>query len=299
MVFGLGTAAALGTALSWSFASIINATSSRLLGVYNYLMMRQLLATVVLAVACLFAGQLAGYPGYALTMAFISGLTGLVLCDWCLYEGMMRIGIRPAAVCHSLYSCCTALFGVIFLQEYLGVQGIVGILLATLGVIVVILSERRYAHSLAASPREQRIGVALSLLSAVLMALGMIFSKEALKQDMPPLMLAFLRNLSGFLILWTLALATGRIRRAFGEVRAHPQVWKLLPLGCAVGPTGGIWLSCVALAYLPAAVASTLIGLQPIVLLFLTGMIERRSPAAFSIMGAIAACGGAALVLLR
>jgi drug/metabolite transporter (DMT)-like permease len=55
----------------------------------------------------------------------------------------------------------------------------------------------------------------------------------------------------------------------------------------------------VALEYAPVAVASTLIGMQPVALLLVTGIYERRCPSPGSIIGACAACAGTAILLLR
>ena len=299
MLLGLGVAAGLGTAVSWSLASIFNSASSRHVGVFNFIMMRQPLASLVLGVACLLAGEFTGLSAGPVGIAALSGLFGLVLCDLCVYSSVLLIGIRPALVCHSLYSCCTALFGAVFLHEHLGLQGICGLLAATLGVMTVIVCERRDVHAVQVPPRKRNLGVALALLSAVLMAVGLVLSKEALRQGLPPLSLSFMRNVAAWGVIWCAAMALGRMRAAWTALKTHPQVWKLLPLGCAVGPAGGIWLSSVALEHLPAAVASPLIGLQPIALLAATGILERRFPARGSILGSLAACGGAALLLLR
>ena len=42
-----------------------------------------------------------------------------------------------------------------------------------------------------------------------------------------------------------------------------------------------------------------LIGLEPIALLIVTGIIERRVPSVNSIIGSCIACAGAAILLLR
>lgn len=299
MILGLGVAAGLGTAISWSLASIFNSTSSRHVGVFHFIMMRQPLASLVLGIACFLSGEFVVYPASSAGVAALSGLIGLILCDLCLYNSILLIGIRPALVCHSLYSCCTALFGTIFLHEYLGIQGVCGLLVATLGVMAVIVCEQRDVHAVHVPPCKRNLGVLLALLSAVLMAIGLVLSKEALRQGLPPLMLSFMRNATACLLIWCTAIALGRVRSAWTALKTHPQVWKLLPLGCITGPAGGIWLSSVALENLPAAVASTLIGLQPIALLVATGILEHRCPVRGSILGSIAACGGAALLLLR
>lgn len=170
---------------------------------------------------------------------------------------------------------------------------------ATCGVILVVLSEQRDAHNPPVSSKQRNKGVIISLLAAVFVALGIVFSKQALQEGIGALPLAFYRNAISTVGIWAVGLAFGAIRPAFGNLKANPGILKLFPLGCLFGPAGGIWLSCVALDYLPAAVAAMLIGLQPIALLIITGIMERRIPAPNSIIGSIIACTGAAILLLR
>ena len=296
----IGIVAGFATAFSWAISSTVHSAVARILGVHAFMMVRQPLAVLVLGAGCLVAGQFQAYPLHAVSMALFSGVLGVALCDWCLYEAVLRVGIRPALVCHSLYVCCTALLGVLLLDEALGLQGMLGIAIATLGVIMVIISEKRHASGAApATPAQRRLGIALALLSAVAVALGFIGSKQALQEGIPPLMLTLLRNLVASAVLWGAGLCMHRARTTLSAVRASPQAVKLLLIGCVFGPTGGIWLSSVALAYAPTAVASTLIGLQPVALLLVTGLWERRCPSFGSIIGSCTACAGAAVLLLR
>ena len=295
----LGVLAGLGTACAWAVSSVMNTAASRILGVHRFLMIRQPLAMLILGCACLVAGQFAAYGFTALLLALMSGAVGIALSDWAFYEGTQRIGLRATQICHSTNACMTALLGLVFLDEYLGVQGFVGILAVTAGTSLVLIAEQRGQSFWVAANTALGKGVALALLSALVTAVGLILSKEALRQELPPLMLAFIRNLSASCVLWTFGIALHRVRETAKAARECRQIYLLLAAGCAVGPAGGMWLSMVALEYAPAGIAATLIGMQPLFLLLLLGILERRCPAVGSILGSLLACAGAAMVLLR
>lgn len=295
----IGVLAGIGTAISWSLSSMVHAQASRLLGVHPFMMLRQPLAACVLVVVCALVGQLRLYAWEPTVMAVLSGLIGIALSDWCVYEAINRIGIRSTLVCLSLNACATALMGVVFLGEHIGVQGIAGMGIATMGVAMVIVGEQRDVHSRRVSPRERNLGLLLALGGACALAVGMIASKEALRLDMPPLALSLLRNVAATVLLWVFGVGLHRVRRALRAPFETPVVIKYLLAGCFFGPTGGIWLSCVALQHLPAGVAATLIGLQPVAVFVVSGIWERRRPAGASIIGACTACAGAAVLLLR
>ena len=287
---GFGVFLAIATAFSWALGCVVHTTASRVM------LIRQPLASVVLGIFCLVMGDLWLPSLHLFWLAAASGVFGIIIGDACQYAGALTIGLRPAQVCQSLSSCFTALFGSIYLNEYIGLQGWLGMFVATCGVILVVLSEQRDAHNPPVSSKQRNKGV---ILAAVFVALGIVFSKQALQEGIGALPLAFYRNAISTAGIWAVGLAFGAIRPAFGNLKANPGILKLFPLGCLFGPAGGIWLSCVALDYLPAAVAAMLIGLQPIALLIITGIMERRIPAPNSIIGSIIACTGAAILLLR
>lgn len=294
-----GVFLALSTAFSWALAGVIHTTASRMAGIRAVMLIRQPLASVALGLCCLLAGDLLLPSMRLFWLAAASGLFGIIIGDACFYAGALTMGLRPTLVCQSLSSCFTALIGSFYLGEHIGMQGWLGMFVATCGVILVVVSEQKDTHNPPVDNRRRNRGVALALLSALLLALGMVFSKQALEEGMDALSLAFYRNAISTVGIWIIAFMIGAIRPAIEGIRANPGVLKLFPLGCLFGPAGGIWLSCLALDYLPAAIASMLIGLEPIALLIVTGIIERRAPSVNSIIGSCVACAGAAILLLR
>ncbi len=295
----LGIVFALSTAFSWALAGVIHTSASRLVGIGTLMLVRQPLATAALGVCCLLLGRLLPPSPHLFWLAAASGLCGIIIGDACFYAGALNMGLRPTQVCQSLSASFTALLGALFLDERIGLQGWTGMAVATCGVILVVVSEQRDAHNPPLDKRRRNRGLMFALMSALFLAAGMIFSKQALDDGMGALPLAFYRNAISTGVIWAAGLARGAIRPAFGALRANPGVIRLFLLGCLFGPAGGIWLSCVALEYLPAAVASMLIELEPIALLIILGVMERRVPARNSILGAIIACAGAAVLLSR
>ncbi len=298
----LGIITGIGTAFSWACSSMIHASLARTMGAHGFMMLRQPLAAIILLIICLMLNQVQGHSIYTVFIALLSGLIGIGISDWFLYESVLRIGLRSALVCNSLSSCFTALLGVLFLQEYLGVQGVAGIIIATAGVMTVILSERRNAtipESQNTDPKYRIIGVCLALASSFCLALAFMWAKEALNMGIEPLYLTFLRNVSASIFLWIAAIRLHRVQSTWQNIKVHPELIKFFFLGCFFGPVGGIWLSSIALSNAPAAVAATLIGLQPVALLIVSGFVERRAPSLGSIIGSCVACFGAAILLLR
>lgn len=295
----IGVGAGIGTAFSWSISSLFHSQATRLIEVQTFMMIRQPLALFVLGIVCFLTGESFVFPLEPISMALISGLTGIVISDWCAYESIARIGIRSTLVCLSLNACFTGLLSLFFMGEVLGAQGLAGIVISTCGVIAVIMAEQRDVHARRVSKKERNVGIALALFAALTLSIGMITTKQALHLGMTTLPLAFWRNLVASLALWGVGIFLHHVHKACTALFEKPILIKYLLVGCLFGPAGGIWISCVALQRLPAGVAATLIGLQPVAILIVSGIWERRVPVKGSIIGACVACAGAALLLLR
>ena len=191
---GFGGFLAIATAFSGALGCVVHTTASRVVGIPAVMLIRQPLASVVLGIFCLVMGDLWLPSLHLFWLAAASGVFGIIIGDACQYAGALTIGLRPAQVCQSLSSCFTALFGSIYLNEYIGLQGWLGMFVATCGVILVVLSEQRDAHNPPVSSKQRNKGVIISLLAAVFVALGIVFSKQALQEGIGALPLAFYRN---------------------------------------------------------------------------------------------------------
>ena len=209
---GFGVFLAIATAFSWALGCVVHTTASRVVGIPAVMLIRQPLASVVLGIFCLVMGDLWLPSLHLFWLAAASGVFGIIIGDACQYAGALTIGLRPAQVCQSLSSCFTALFGSIYLNEYIGLQGWLGMFVATCGVILVVLSEQRDAHNPPVSSKQRNKGVIISLLAAVFVALGIVFSKQALQEGIGALPLAFYRNAISTAGIWAVGLAFGAIR---------------------------------------------------------------------------------------
>ena len=69
-------------------------------------------------------------------------------------------------------------------------------------------------------------------------------------------------------------------------------------LGAFFGPFLGVSLSLVAVQYTEAGVAATLMALVPVMIIPLTILVRRERVTPRSVIGAVVAVGGAALLFL-
>ena len=325
--FGTGEIAALSTAALWAVSCQIHAILSRRLGAHTLILLRLPICIVMFgawwgASVLFFGGGVmtsgasapvgadgaggAGGQGpslLALVALALSGVFGVALCDLLFYSGVVLVGARVALLVQSLSTVITAVLGYLFLGETIGPMGMAGILIATAGVAWVVGDGGTVPEGAVPPSRAVRMrGVGLALASALALSSGMVLSKQGLAEGVDPLFAALLRMVVAMGVFWPTAMLTGRLRPALSVVRGTEQDrrnFRLLLAASLIGPVVGVWLSLVAIGATKTGIAATLIGLEPIFIIPVAAMVERRWPTPRAIAGAGIAFVGTALLCLR
>jgi drug/metabolite transporter (DMT)-like permease len=319
---GTGELAALSTAALWAVSCQIHAILSRRLGPHTLILLRLPICIVMFgawwgASVLFFGGGVMvpgspgspGSPGWmgtggpsplALGALALSGVVGVALCDLLFYSGVVLVGARVALLVQSLSTVITAVLGYLLLGEAIGPMGIAGILIATAGVAWVVGDSGTVPEGAVPLSRAVRLrGVGLAFASALALSSGMVLSKQGLSEGVDPLFAALLRMVVAMGVFWPTAMLTGRLRPALGVVRGDRHNFRLLLAASLIGPVVGVWLSLVAIGATQTGIAATLIGLEPIFIIPVAAMVERRWPTPRAIAGAGIAFAGTALLCLR
>lgn len=313
---GTGELAALSTAALWAVSCQIHAILSRRLGAHTLILLRLPICIVMFGAwwgaSVLFFGGGVMVPGaaptggpspLALTALALSGVFGVALCDLLFYSGVVLVGARVALLVQSLSTVITAVLGYLFLGETIGPLGIAGILIATGGVAWVVGDSGTVPEGAAPLSRAVRLrGVGLAFASALALSGGMVLSKQGLAEGVDPLFAALLRMVVAMGVFWPTAMLTGRLRPALSVVCGDGQDrrnFRWLLVASFIGPVVGVWLSLVAIGATQTGIAATLIGLEPIFIIPVAALVERRWPTPRAIAGAGIAFVGTALLCLR
>ncbi|MCC8193858.1 MAG: DMT family transporter [Deltaproteobacteria bacterium] len=300
MVFGLGEAAALTTAASWAGSCQLHTVAGRMVGAVTLVVARFPLFAAATALVVLLTGTSTALTLESFVCIMISGALGVGISDPFLYSASITIGPRLATLLLSLSACITALLGNVFLGEHINLMGWIGILVATSGVAFVLIEGGIHhgADFSGLTNTQVAIGVGKGLMAAACLASSLLFLKQALLLGIEPFWGSFLRICAGGGVVWMLALARGRLFRIMREVWTSWPVMRVLLAGCAVSTVGNC-LAPVAVKFTYAGIAATLIGLQPIMIIIITTVVERKRPSGQAIIGTLIAFGGTALIFLR
>lgn len=302
MLVGLGEMAGLATAVSWAISCQIHTMIGRRVGAASVTVIRVPLFVAAVALVAFAFGADTATPAGAAFFLSCSALAGIAIADPVFYVACVAIGPRLTLLIQASFtSCLTALLGYIFLGENIGLTGIAGILITTAGVAFVLLEGGTPAATSGVGnlTREQLWrGSVLAFIAALALAVSYLCMKQGLREGIDPLWGAVVRVASGGAFLWAGVALRGRLFAVLRRGWSSRGIPLMLVYGCAVSTVGNC-LAVVAMHHVESGVVATLVGLQPIAIIPVIAVVERKYPTARALVGTFIAFAGMALLFLR
>lgn len=303
----LGVAASLGVATCWAACGTAFAYAGRRTDSVSVNVTRIVLGWGLLTL--LHLGLVGGvWPaGVAVTQVWIllaSGLVGLAAGDIFLFHCLVHLGPRIGSLLMALAPAMTALLAWPMLGETLELREIAGIAVVTLGVIAVILDRGDREAWVRPVGHEQNSRIwplVCGALAALGQAGGLVLSKLGMDNgdgtELNALSATVVRMPAGVLgtVLFGLCVAQ---RGAFMRLARDRVAVAVTLFGTVTGPVLGIWLSLVALQYTSPAIAATLMGVTPILMIPVSRIAYGARPGSLGVGGTILAVAGGGLLAL-
>lgn len=307
----LGEILSLAVAVSWTVTALYADKASRRIGSLTTNVIRLVLASLFLAIILwVLIGR--PYPVYADGKAWAwlaaSALVGYVFGDWCLFNSYLCIGARFGQLFMTLAPPMAAIAGWAILGEMLSWKAIVAMAVTLCGIAISILSREEGRQVHLTLPLK---GILLGLGAGLGQGVGLVLSKvgmdhyaAAIPSDAPAsigTMLPFASTMiravvggAGFLLLMALQKKTAELKAAAYD-RKGLRYALILTL---FGPVIGVSLSLMAVQYTSAGIASTLMALTPVFILFPYVFIYHQRIKPREILGVIVSMTGVALFFL-
>ncbi len=307
----LGEIISLVVAVSWTVTALFADKASHRLGSMTANVLRLTMAIVFLGVL-LWVTVGHPYPVYASGQAWwwlaLSALVGYVFGDWCLFNCYLSIGARFGQLFMTLAPPMAAIAGWAILGETLSWKSMLAMAVTLSGIAISILS-RGSGHRVHLTLPFK--GVLLGLGAGLGQGVGLVLSKvglqyyaDAIPADAPRLMADMLPFAStmiravvgaaGFLGLMALQRDLPRLRTAVRD-KVGMRYALIMTL---FGPVLGVSLSLMAVQYTNAGIASTLMALTPVFILFPYAFIYKQRIKLREILGVAVSMTGVALFFL-
>lgn len=309
----LGETISLVVAFSWTITALCSEVASKRLGALQLNVIRMLLSLCLLSCTMwIFTGS--PFPLYANTHAWMwllmSGLVGYVFGDYCLFNSYILIGSRFGQLFMTLAPPTAAFASWVLLGEHLQVQAWLGMGITLLGIGMSVLNKGKQDSHHRVELKLPLKGVLFGVGAGVGQGLGLVLSKLGMNyyeagvpegmdvvNNLLPFASTFIRAIAGslgflFVMAWrkefyTLSIALKDRKGMKAAVGAT-----------LTGPFIGVSLSLMAVQYTEAGIASTLMALVPVLIIWPAHLLFKQEVKPLEIVGAVISVIGASLFFL-
>lgn len=306
----LGEVISLGVAVSWTITALFAEVASKRLGALQLNVIRMLLSLVMLGgTLWWFTGSFLPLHADASTWFWLSlsGFVGYLLGDYCLFNSYILIGSRFGQLFMTLAPPTAAITAWMVLDETLSLQALLGMIVTLTGISISILNKGS-SHKL--SLKLPFKGVLFGIGAGIGQGVGLVLSKVGMNHyeasiplecesvmDMLPFASTFMRAVTGaigFLFVMVIQRKFHTLSQAVIDGKG---------MGAAVGatitgPFIGVAFSLMAVQYTEAGIASTLMALTPILILWPSHFFFGQQITFKEIIGACISVFGASLFFI-
>jgi len=227
----------------------------------------------------------------------LSGLIGFVLGDAALFQAFVVIGTRLTMLIFAVNPIIAALLGWLVLDESLRGTQILGMFITLAGIAWVML-ERSNDAKRELTPRAYAIGILLAVLAGAGQAIGAVTAKLGLYGDFPTLSGQIIRVSIAAVAIWILTFISRKARVTYQTLKSQPKAVSYILIASFLGPFLGVFFSLLAIQNTKIGIASTLMSLQPIILIPIGYYYFKETITVRAIIGTLVTLVGVAVIFL-
>ncbi len=293
----LGQLAAISVTFLWAGTSISFTSIAQKFGAIQLNLDRMILSIIFIIITALIFGfgfVLSFKQIYYLTL---SGIFGLVIGDSFYFKAFPMMGPRLSNLVMASSPAFAVILSYFFLNELIDLKGVIGIMITLFGIILVI-TQRKQTNS--EGFKISKEGLINAGIGSICQAIGLVLAKLAFKEgDINPMIGTFYRLFTATIILLPIAIYIKKYVNPINLFKNDKVSQRNILLGSFFGPFLGISLSFYAIQHTQVGIAATLMATQPILMLPLTKIIYKDELSFASIIGAIIAVIGVAILFLK
>lgn len=288
----LGEVAGLSVSVCWTMSALYFEKAGTRIGSLSVNIIRLFLAVVFLGLTTFITRGLLlplDATPYQWFWLGLSGFIGFYLGDMVLFKSYSVIGARTAALIMSLAPMMTAVIGWFFLDETLTFKNILAILISVGGIMIAIVNRNVRLNI----PLK---GFLLAFGGALGQAVGLILSKKGMGEydAVAATQIRAIFGLVSFAVMITVMGRWGKISLALKDRKGMKGV----TVGAFFGPFIGVALSLFAIQHTKTGIASTLMALVPVFIIWPSAVMFDEKIKPQHIIGAVVSMIGVSLFFL-
>lgn len=293
----LGELSALVTAFCWAGSSMAFASATKRIGSLQLNVNRMILGSVFLIVTIIVLNLDYNISGIQLKFLMISGFIGFVIGDSFLFKAFQLIGARLGMLLMSLVPAISTVLAFFFLNEIINIWGIAGIVITLGGIALVILEKNPDENS---KIKLSKAGIFYGFMGALGQAAGLIFAKFAFSEGhINGFVATFFRLTSAVIIFLPLMIVFKKYKNPVKLFSDNIKAIGSTITGTIFGPFLGVTFSLISISNTKVGIASTIMATTPVIMLPLVKIISKEKLTRRSIVGAVLAVAGVAILFLR
>ena len=294
----IGELAGLATSVAFSFGSTFFTLGGRRVGSVVLNRVRLLFAVAFLSLThWFFIGipfPLHAEPDRWLWLG-LSGIVGLVIGDFFLFQAFVWIGPRLSMLIMSLAPVIAAFQAWVFLGETISPRQMGGILLTVTGVAWVVMGRN---PSNQGKDKNYGRGILYGLGGAIGQASGLVLAKNGLAGEFSPISANLIRMLTAAVVLWLITFIQKDVKTTLQKIAGDPRGALFTLMGAFAGPFLGVSFSMLAIQNTEVGIASTLMALPPVFLLPISYVVFKERYSWGAVIGTLLAIAGVAIIFL-
>ncbi|MBK8944296.1 MAG: DMT family transporter [Ignavibacteriae bacterium] len=293
----IGEISALITAFLWSGTAIAFSEATKIVGSFVVNITRLLMATLFLIITILIFNLNFQITFEQIYLLGLSGIIGLVFGDGFLFKSYQYIGARLSMLIMTLSPAVASFAAYLYLDESLSFWGIIGIVITIFGISLVVLKRSEQPSG---DYKKNNIGYLFAFLGAVGQAINLIFAKQAFQLgEINSFVATFYRMLPSIFLMYFIGLIFKSRRTSFSILKEKKEALKFIIIGSLIGPFLGITFSLIAISHTKIGIAATLMSTVPILMLPIVRYYFKEKLSFISILGAVVAVVGVAILFLK
>jgi drug/metabolite transporter (DMT)-like permease len=291
-----GELISLGTAFCWTFTVVGFESAGKRVGSIPVNIIRLIFGFILLGITLTFING-SFIPLHISNDAWfwlsLSGFIGLVIGDLFLFQAFIDVGGRISLLIYSSTPIISAVLGLMFFNEVLGVQEIIGMIIALSAISFVIILKSNGKEKI--HPHIKR-GIIFAFLGAATQAIGLVFSKQGMGDynAFAATQIRVITAIVGFVIYITIRKEWKSVKKAFSDKKAL----SFIGLGSIFGPFLGVTSSIYALKYTSLGVSTTIAQLNVILIIPFSIILFKEKVNYKEIIAAVVALVGVSLLFI-
>ena len=290
MLEWIGIIAALGSAASWAFATVVFDRLGKVIPAAGMTFFKGLFSLVLMLILILCTGGFDALSPHDFFFLALSGIIGISIGDTLFFRSLQDLGAKVQVLYFMLGQIVTMLLSFLLLGEVLTIEVYIGAMILLCGIIIVTIGKQE-DH-----PNKAR-GIIGGFASILCFSISSIMVKVSIADVGVPTA-TFWRMFFSTVSVMFIGFTSKRFVTWYTPLK-QTRTLLLFLLNVVVITYGGFLLSMLAIKHITVSLASVLSTTEPVFVLILAFLINHERVSKRELIGAAVTIAGLLIILLN